>query len=302
MKSCPICKTRYTDDTLQFCLQDGTPLVSQEVTETPTVVLGETPTVVSPRSPDKISFNLENQSKTDYTTKEDYAQPEENYIQPEKKSNIFKIVALTVLTMFLLLSAIGAGAWFYFNSGEKKIAQNTNTVKNTKTATKQTPETNKSENIETNTNDITETPTPPPTATPEQTPEINVGQVKKEVTQTLNSWTSAAEALNENQYISFYADRLDYYNRKGVSIDFVRKDKVRALSPYDDVKFNISNLSVTTNDNGDIATAVFDKQWVFEGEEKYSEGKVQSQVKFKQFGGKWKIISEKDLKVYYVNN
>lgn len=296
MKSCPNCQTHYTDDTLQFCLQDGTPLVSQsEETSAPTVVLDETATVITPRSPVHIPIKPETQSTTDYTTKEDY-------IQPEKKSNIFKIVALTVLTMFLLLTAIGAGAWFYFNSGEKEIAKNTNTVKNTKTATKQTPETNKSENIETNTDDITETPTPPPTATPEQTPEINVGQVKKEVTQTLNSWTSAAEALNENQYMSFYADRLDYYNRKGVSIDFVRKDKVRALSPYDDVKFNISNLSVTTNDTGDIATAVFDKQWVFEGEEKYSEGKVQSQVKFKQFGGKWKIISEKDLKVYYVNN
>lgn len=26
MKECPACKTQYTDDTLQFCLQDGTPL------------------------------------------------------------------------------------------------------------------------------------------------------------------------------------------------------------------------------------------------------------------------------------
>ncbi len=101
--------------------------------------------------------------------------------------------------------------------------------------------------------------------------------------------------------MSFYADRLDYYNKKGASIDFVRKDKIRALSPYDDVKLNVSNLSVTPDSTGEIATAVFDKQWFFEGEEKYSEGKVQSQVKFKKFGGKWKIISEKDLKVYYVN-
>ena len=289
MKSCPQCQTSYTDDSLKFCLQDGTPLVSQnEETSAPTLVLSEAETVVTPRPPNQMQFDLQNESQTDYATNQ-------NYVQPEEKTNTFKIVGITVLTMFILLGVIGVGALFYFNSGKKEIAQNNNAVKNTKATTKQTPEANKPENTE----DNSETPTP--TETPEKTPEINTAQIRKEVSQTIDSWKSAAEALNENQYMSFYADRLDYYNKKDASIDFVRKDKVRALTPYDDVEINVSNLTVAPDKNGEIATAVFDKQWFFEGDDKYSEGKVQSQVRFKQFDGKWKIISEKDLKVYYVN-
>ena len=290
MKSCPECQTRYTDDSLKFCLQDGTPLVSQnEETSAPTLVLSEAETVVTARPPNQMQFDLQNEAQTDYKTNQ-------NYVQPEEKSNTFKIVGITVLTMFILLGAIGVGALFYFNSGENEIAQtNKNAGKNTKTITKQTPEANTTDN----TKDNAETPTP--TATPEKTPEINAAQIKKEVSQTIDGWNNAAEALNENQYMSFYADRLDYYNKKDASIDFVRKDKVRALTPYEDVKINVSNLTVAPDKNGEIATAVFDKEWIFEGDDKYSEGKVQSQVRFKQFAGKWKIISEKDLKVYYVN-
>src|SRR5687768_5888409 len=45
MKTCPSCRTQYSDDTLFFCLQDGTPLVGSEA-ENPTVALGETETFV----------------------------------------------------------------------------------------------------------------------------------------------------------------------------------------------------------------------------------------------------------------
>ena len=38
MKQCPKCRTNYADDTLRFCLEDGTPLID----------LGEDPTVVRP--------------------------------------------------------------------------------------------------------------------------------------------------------------------------------------------------------------------------------------------------------------
>ena len=49
MKICQACKTRYSDDTLRFCLQDGTPLADSFEGETPTVVLGETETVAARR-------------------------------------------------------------------------------------------------------------------------------------------------------------------------------------------------------------------------------------------------------------
>lgn len=291
MKICPTCQNRYTDDTLKFCLQDGTPLVSEiEETSAPTVVLSEPETVVKARPHDQIQFDLQDQNRTDYKTNRDFIQPEEN-------SNTFKIVAVTVLTMFILLGAIGAGAWFYFNN-QKQIAQNTNTVKSTKPTAKPTAAANITENAGDNLNGKYEIPTPTPT--PEKTPEINPEQVKKEVAKTINSWKNLAERRNLNDYMNYYADTLDYYTKKGVSRDFVRGDKSKAFNIYDDIDINISNISITPDKDG--ATAVFDKEWIFEGEERYSEGKVQSQLKLKRFGENWKIVGEKDLKIYYANN
>jgi len=37
MKQCPSCKNTYTDDSLQFCLADGTPLISMKDDAPPTV-------------------------------------------------------------------------------------------------------------------------------------------------------------------------------------------------------------------------------------------------------------------------
>ena len=43
MKSCPICNRTYTDETLRFCLEDGTPLVSQQQTTASTLVMPAQP-------------------------------------------------------------------------------------------------------------------------------------------------------------------------------------------------------------------------------------------------------------------
>ena len=37
MKACPSCRTQYTDDTLRFCLQDGTPLIAYPDADEPSV-------------------------------------------------------------------------------------------------------------------------------------------------------------------------------------------------------------------------------------------------------------------------
>ncbi len=78
--------------------------------------------------------------------------------------------------------------------------------------------------------------------------------------------------------MNLYAGTVDYYNRKGIGAGSIRSDKQRAFNDFDSIEMNISNLSITPDASGERATAVFDKEWVFEGEEKYSAGKVQSQL------------------------
>lgn len=43
MKRCPSCNRAYTDDTLRFCLEDGTPLAAEETSTAPTLVTPTAP-------------------------------------------------------------------------------------------------------------------------------------------------------------------------------------------------------------------------------------------------------------------
>ena len=200
--------------------------------------------------------------------------------------------------MILVFGAIGIGAWLYFSKGKPEIAQNTDVNSSTP------------ENARTNANinssafpspNVSKTPFEEGTPTPIPTPNVNPEEVKREVSNTINSWKSLAESRNLSAYMNNYADTIDYYNKKGASVSTVRADKQRAFTIYDTLEINLSNMRVTPDASGETATAVFDKQWYFEGDANSSEGKVQTQLRLRKIGGAWKITGEKDLKVYYTN-
>ena len=71
---------------------------------------------------------------------------------------------------------------------------------------------------------------------------------------------------------------------------------------YDTININIDNVKVTPDASGERATVVLDKEWNFEGAEKFSSGKVQQQLTLNKIGGRWLITGEKDLKIYYTQN
>ncbi len=278
MKVCPNCQNRYTDDTLQFCLQDGTALVSDESQSVmPTVAFNdESETVVKSR---------QTSGAADYQTE-------------PKNSNTALIAAVTLLAMLFVFGAISIGAWLYFSKGRNEIVQNTNVNSSIP------------ENTRTNTNvnsyafpspNVSKTPVEERTATPTPTPDFNPEEIKTEVSGTVNSWASSLESRNLSAYMNNYADTVDYFNKKGASVGTVRADKQRALAIYETLEISVSNMRVTPDASGENATAVFDKEWYFEGDAKSSEGKVQTQLRLRKIGGAWKITGEKDLKVYYVN-
>lgn len=312
MKECPNCKTIYSDETLKFCLQDGTPLVAQTntETETPTVAFGE----------QTVGFETTDLDQN-FTTNKDADQvrvqiptPQENWeksqqtriISPKTESSGSKTllaILATALVMLLLFGA-GIGAYIFFSNQNSEIAQVTNKKE--------------SENVEKNTDSVLETspepeetkkPTPKrsepePTGKPEPTKppaKFNPQDVKKEVAEDIYAWTSLAEARNLNAYIGKYANRVDYYRKRNASFDFVKRDKQKAFRAYNDIKIDLSRMNIEVDSSGEGATAAFDKQWSFSGPEKSTKGKVRSQLKFKKIGGEWKITSEKDLKIYYVD-
>src|SRR5436189_1001648 len=113
MKTCPACKTQYTDDTLRYCLQDRTPLVSTLDIETPTVV--------------KDTPEWERQ-----VTRVARA-------RPKKGPRMAIIVAASALGMLALTGAAFLGTWLYFRNAQPATANNISVKTNVPT---QIPNTN----------------------------------------------------------------------------------------------------------------------------------------------------------------
>lgn len=287
MKICPQCQTSYTDDSLQYCLQDGTPLISSPVTNNWT----ESETLVSPRQTDKMRVEWQNQPSQNVPVSR-----ETIVAAPPKKSNTALIVALTAIVT-LLVAGAGVVGFLYFKRGNKKEVVNINSKSPVNIAVPNVAQ-NSNENLNVNSNvnqTPTATPTPKPTINPKEADEI-----KSDVKDLIEEWNDAIEDHNLNAHLDKYADTVDYYKTGNVGVGKIRADKQRAFETYDDIDIDISNLKITPDETGEKATAVFDKEWKFEGEEKFSSGKVQQQLQLAKINGKWRITGEKDLKVYYV--
>lgn len=307
MKICPKCQTKYTDLTLQFCLQDGTLLVggTSKSDAHPTVSFdGETETVISSKHPTEQITQIRNNSAERNWNDNEVTRVSNSATEP-KSSNPLIAVLLTVLIMLILFGIIGIGTYLYFNQDETEVAKNSSDENNnvaendstidlsspvntnTKTPTKQkTPNTKTNQNTETN---------------QISTPEVDPEETKQAVSSTVNNWKSQAEALNLDGYMNYYASQVDYYKKNGASKSFVRSDKQKAFSKFSSVNVQLSNMTVNPSSDGKSATVVFDKEWNFSNAESSSTGKVQQQLKLIKSGENWLISSEKDLKVYYVN-
>ena len=97
MKKCPACGTQYSDDTLLYCLQDGTSLESVFITETPTVVLDEVET-----APRAARVNTPSPAG-------------------ERRSSVPIAVVVTAFAMLLLFGVAGLAAWMFLKSKQLSL-------------------------------------------------------------------------------------------------------------------------------------------------------------------------------------
>ena len=299
MKYCPSCQSTYTDDTLQFCLQDGSVLLGVANSENPATggaARTEAETVVRPRvnAPQNPAASIN-------------APPA---APAARTSNTGLIIFLTALATLLLVGG-GIGAWYLLQNRDPQVAvnpsngnfnkpsnKNSANVNANKAAANISPSpvaANANENENANVNANSSSPTP--------APRINEERIKSDVSGKVRNWAKALESGDVDSHMSNYANNLDYYyNSTNAGINAVRSDKERAFGSFDQMRMKISNLRVTTDTSGETATAVFDKEWEFEGAESRSKGKAQSQLQLTRIDGAWRITGERDLKVYYTEN
>lgn len=276
MKSCPACYTQYTDDTLKYCLQDGTPLTDLPRANDPTVSLGETETLVRPRTGEG---DLATQPDVFATTPSPVVTP------PASRSNTILVVIATVLVMFTVLGAIGIAAFLYLKdrgtaSSNQAAVNNARTPAPTRNAAESNSNANKAVS-----------PTPAASSSPELS-----RATREEVADQIDAWILSTEDMDLDGLMNYYGDRVDYYASKGANKAQIRADKVRAFSLFDTIDMDVSNVSLESM-SGSRISATFDKAWNFEGE-RVSRGKVRQQLIFENVGGRWLIVSERDLKVY----
>jgi hypothetical protein len=297
MKHCPTCKTNYADDTLQYCLEDGTPLVGLHDSQAPTVALSEAEAATVVRGGDPA------QTRAAVPPTEVWQEPQSQVTQippaqqfqfqappqsPPKKSNTALAVGATALVMLLLFGGI-FGAWLLFQG------TGTDKAKNKIDVNIYTP--NASPTVSPG-GTVTPSPTPSGTITPtiNPTPSFDAAEVKSEVSARMNAWKSSMESGSLDAVMGHYASRLDYYYRSGgTSSAAVRNNKKRAFELYYSFRVTMANMNISPNETGDKATVTFTKSWDFQGSDDRSKGSVRAQFQVSKIGGSWYITGEKDL-------
>jgi hypothetical protein len=287
MKYCPTCQLKYADETYEFCLQDGTLLVEISTSQMPTVALNET---------ENIAGNYPQNLPEKQNWQQDQITRVSNLPAAPQKSNTGLTVLLTAGGMFLIFS-LGLGMWLYSGNRQPEVIQikNVNAPNNNSSISSSA-----SPNVADKPSSTSVTSENLPKMTPTPAPDFNPEQIKTEISNVIYAWKSLAESHNLDAYMNNYADTVDYYKKRGASRSFVRSDKQRYFTMYDSIKSSFSNMRIMPGETGETAIVVFDKEWVNQGADKYSEGKIQSQLQLVKSGSKWLIRGEKDLKIYYI--
>lgn len=319
MKSCPTCQRLYTDDTLSYCLEDGTRLVTGSGADLDrTLALGDAdarheppPTEILPPS---LAATIGAQQKQPTPTVRQRAlatqqdqpetQPPGAASEPGRK-NTASVVVLTVAATILVLGLGGLGTWLLLRDKDGGETGRSGNISNSGTpAGNTTPGGNISNNQLPGTSPTpqqTATPFTTPSATPQPTPTpgADTATARQEVMSALTRWTETMRSADVDAHMTNYASMLHtYYRQTNYSASGVRANVARAFSKYDTFDVKLTNMTIEVDPSGQRAIATFDKTFTFSGETTYS-GSGLNRFWLEKIGGRWLITGEKDLKTYY---
>jgi hypothetical protein len=105
-----------------------------------------------------------------------------------------------------------------------------------------------------------------------------------------------------DQHMQYHATALDsYFGNQNVTAARVRQDKLKSFNLYTVVnRYALSDV-VVKQETADAAVAEFKKTWDLAGRA-YSIGAAIDRLNLRRIGDQWKIISEEDVRVLWVDN
>lgn len=276
MKICPKCQSSYSDETLNFCLADGSPLVTDEFSaDNPSSENSWHDAETVADSGLYVAGNSRSTaSGTNSPTLQLLRTPTETLSRPNSSNLKLYSVLGTALAAVVLIG----GFWWLsqsrnassVNANSSVRADNGFAVQNAKSVV--------------------------PLTAPQDT------QVKREVADFIESWRQTNEERDIEKHIDHYANILDnFYKESGISKNHVRADRVRAYEVYNSLSLQVDKLKITP-ESETSAIAVFDKSWTFKNAQKTSTGSVQQELRLAKQSDRWYIVGEKDLNVHFINN
>jgi ketosteroid isomerase-like protein len=114
----------------------------------------------------------------------------------------------------------------------------------------------------------------------------------------LNEWIAATNARDINKQMGFYNQQVNaFYRARDVSLDSVRADKARAYERADSINVRAGIPQISLSPDGLTATMRFRKQYNIAGGGEDRSGEVVQELRWRRVNGKWRIISERDVRV-----
>jgi ketosteroid isomerase-like protein len=298
MKYCPACRSQYSDDTLRFCLQDGAALQTSEVKQSTIDTISFSDPVTADNILKTAEMKLyslpDNQDKTpsnqDKTRKWSPAAPKSALRQEPKKPKSSAKIWLTVFPSLLAIVAVGLGGWIYLKNQNKESVRFADAA--TPEIAQTTPPANNSKAV------LNEASQPS-----NSNSELSGSETaKREIADAVELWRQAMEARKVPDYLSRYAEKVDYFDKTCASTTEIRTEAQKMFDTYDDIDINLTNVRVAVDADGKQGTAVFEKEWSYHTAKDLLEGKARAKLRFQKNGSEWKIFSEKYQKIYYTQN
>ena len=115
----------------------------------------------------------------------------------------------------------------------------------------------------------------------------------------VQSWATDFRQGDMSGHLSHYAPRVErLFLKRNVDLNFVRQVKEQSLAPGNEIRrYDISNIRTQLRGK-DRAVVTFDKTYDIAGASPHS-GKVRSELKLRRYPDGWRIVSERDAKVYW---
>ena len=113
-----------------------------------------------------------------------------------------------------------------------------------------------------------------------------------------DEWIAATNARDFDKQLSFYAPTLSvFYQTRNAPRSAVRAEKLRVLGRLNSIEVHAGEPETSISPDGLSATMLFRKSWIFAGGQP-SSGEVLQELRWRKTDSGWKIVSERDVKVF----